>query len=328
MVMNKDNMKNVIRQLKKRDNFLVMAHVNPEGDSIGSQIAMQRLLEKWGKKAVVVDHDEVPDNLRFLKGAEAIQPEVPAGFSPETLVILDCPVRERTGDIPRLGEEKGFIINIDHHVSNEYFGDANWVEAGASSVGEMIYILARETNTEIDIEIAEAIYTAIITDTGMFNYTNTTRHTHEVAGELIEVGVDPKGLHGRIFESKELSQIRLLGKVLGTLQVEDNGRLAHMSLTRSMLAEEGVDSVPTDEFINYPRSIKGVQAAVFFKENMDHPERINVSFRSTGGIDVNKVASRFGGGGHPQASGCTLFTNLREAREKVLNAVKEVIDRG
>jgi phosphoesterase RecJ-like protein len=320
-----DSMDRVIAELENRDNFLIMAHVNPEGDSIGSQIAIHHILKKWGKKAVMVDHDEVPENLKFLKGAGLISREVPEGFRPETLVVLDCPVKERTGNIPGLDADKKFVINIDHHVSNEFFGDVNWVEPNVSSVGEMVFHLAKKKQVVIDKELAEAIYTAIVTDTGMFNYTNTSKATHEVAGELIEAGLDPKDLHGEIFESKDLAQVRLLGKVLSTLELENDGRLAHMSLTRKMYAEEGVESVPTDEFINFPRSVKGVEVAIFFKENVNYPDRINVSFRSSGKVDVNAVASSFGGGGHAQASGCTLIASLEETREKVLAAAKEAL---
>ncbi|MGB2600877.1 MAG: bifunctional oligoribonuclease/PAP phosphatase NrnA [Candidatus Omnitrophota bacterium] len=320
-----DSMDKVIRELETRDNFLIMAHVNPEGDSIGSQIAIRHILKKWGKKAIIVDHDEVPENLKFLKGANLISREVPEGFCPETLVVLDCPVKERTGNIPGLDDAKKFVINIDHHVSNEFFGDVNWVESTVSSVGEMVFHIAKKTQMVIDKELSEAIYTAIVTDTGMFNYTNTSKATHEVVGELIEWGLNPKDLHGEIFESKDLAQVRLLGKVLATLEVEAEGRLAHMSLTRKMYMEEGVESVPTDEFINFPRSVKGVEVAIFFKENINYPDRINVSFRSSGKVDVNAVASSFGGGGHAQASGCTLIASLEETREKVLATAKEAI---
>ncbi|MFC1549203.1 bifunctional oligoribonuclease/PAP phosphatase NrnA [Candidatus Omnitrophota bacterium] len=263
--MNKENMAKVIKAFRKRDNFLVTSHVNPEGDSIGSQIAVYRILKAWDKKVIMVNNDTVPENLRFLKDRRSVMRDIPDGFSPETIVILDCSVKERTGNVCGQIKEQQTVINIDHHVSNEFFGDINWVEAETSSVGEMIFNLAREAGIAVDKDMAEAIYTAIITDTGMFNYTNTSKSTHEVAGELIAAGIDPKVLHEKIFEDKPLHQVRLLGKVLTTLKLEKNGKLAHMCLTEKMYADEGVDSVPTDEFINFPRSIKGVEVAVFFK---------------------------------------------------------------
>jgi phosphoesterase RecJ-like protein len=325
--MNKDSMAHVINAFRERDNFVVTSHVNPEGDSIGSQIAVYRILKKRGKKVVMVDHDEVPDNLRFLEYADSIMREIPGNFHPETFIVLDCPVRERAGHVSDHITERHMVINIDHHVSNEFFGNINWVEPDASSVGEMIYRMAFEAGVEMTKGFAEDIYTAILTDTGMFNYTNTSKTTHEIAGELLGAGVDPKEIHSKIFESKSPQQMRLLGRVLTTLQVE-GGKVAHITLTEKMYAEEGLESIPTDEFINFPRSVKGVEVAVFFKENVALKDRINVSFRSSGTVDVNMIASRFGGGGHAQASGCTLNCGLEEARGKVIEEVKRAIGAG
>jgi phosphoesterase RecJ-like protein len=322
--MNKDSMTCVISAFRERDNFLVTSHVNPEGDSIGSQIAVYRILKKWGKNVVMVDHDEVPDNLRFLEYADSIMRWIPTDFRPETFVALDCPVRGRAGHVSDHLNERHMVINIDHHVSNEFFGNINWVEPDASSVGEMIYRMAVEAGVEITKGFAEDIYTAILTDTGMFNYTNTSKTTHEIAGELLGAGIDPKEIHGKIFESKSPQQMRLLGRVLTTLQVE-GGKMAHITLAEKMYAEEGLESVPTDEFINFPRSVKGVEVAVFFKENVGSRDRINVSFRSSGTVDVNAIASRFGGGGHAQASGCTLTCGLEDAKKRVLEEVRKEI---
>jgi len=326
--MDNENMKKVIEALKSRDNFLITAHVNPEGDSIGSQLAVRYVLEKLGKRSVMVDHDGVPDNLRFLPGTELIACEVPEDFHPDTAIVLDCAIKERTGNIGICLDQTQYIINIDHHVSNEFFGDVNWVEPKASSVGEMMYHIIKDLGMEIEAEPAQAMYAAIVTDTGMFTYDNTSKQTHEIAGELITKGVKPNALHREIFEKKSVSDVRLLGRVLATLKVEENGLLAHMSLTRRMYAEEGVEHVSTDEFINFPRSIKGVEVAVFFKQTYNAPENINVSFRSGGKVNVNTVASRFGGGGHERASGCTLTGTFEEVREKVLAEVGKALKEG
>lgn len=322
--MDEAGMRTVAEVFRDRDDFLITSHVNPEGDSIGSQLAVFYMLKKLGKNAVMANHDPVPDNLKFLPGTELITRGLPGDLCPGTVIVLDCAVLERTGKICRRPLEGQFIVNIDHHVSNEFFGDVNWVEPGASSVGEVVFRLAGELGVELEKDVAEAIYTAIVTDTGMFNYDNTSRETHRVAGELIARGVDPKAMHGKIFEAKSLSEIRLLGKVLTTLRLEAGGALAHMSITRQMYREEGVDHVSTDEFINFPRSIKGVEVAVFFKEMDDTRKRVNVSFRSSGKVDVNVLASRFGGGGHAQAAGCVFNCGLEEARARVLSEVKRV----
>ena len=320
------DMDKVIEVLKERDDFLITAHVNPEGDSIGSQLVVYNILRKLGKKAVVVDHDDVPDNLRFLPGSGDIKKGLPEGLEAGTVIVLDCPVKERVGSVVGAVEGAALVVNIDHHVSNEHFGDVNWVESSSSSVGEMLFHLALEIGVGIDRDLATLIYAAIVTDTGMFNYSNTKQGTHRVAGELIKSGVDPKAVHREIFEKKSLHEIRLLGRALTTLEVESGGALAHMSLTREMYRSEGVSSVSTDEFINYPRSVKGVEVAVFFKEGDVPGGKVNVSFRSTGKINVNEVAARFGGGGHKQAAGCVLEGSMDKAKEKVLNEVRRTLE--
>ncbi len=323
--MDEKSLNRVLEVFKEKDNFLITAHINPEGDSVGSQLAIHALLKKLGKRSAVVNHDEVPENLLFLPGSRSILREVPRDFKAEVLVVVDCPVKERTGRVHGLVEGEPFVVNIDHHVSNEFFGDVNWVEPEASSVGEMIFSLIKNLGITVDKDLATVIYAAIVTDTGMFNYDNTSSNTHKVAGELIASGVNPKTMHKEIFESKSTAEVRLLGRALTTLEVEHGGRLAQMTLTRDMYRQEGVDIISTDEFINFPRSIRGVEVAVFFKEGGD--SSVNVSFRSSGRVDVNVLASHFGGGGHAQASGCLIECTLSEAKEKVLSEVRKSLDR-
>ncbi len=323
--MNNEGMAEVMDVLRNKNNFLITAHVNPEGDSIGSQLALYHILKKLGKKAVMVNHDRVPENLVFLPGTSEIKAELPFDFKAGTAVVLDCPVMERAGTVVAHLNEIDEIVNIDHHISNEYFGDVNWVDAGASSVGEMLYRLTREMGLSVDKDAAMAIYAAMVTDTGMFSYDNTTGETHIIAAELLKSGVSPKQMHGEIYEKRSASQVRLLGKALSTLRVEENGKLAYMALTRAMFAEEGVNSVSTDEFINYPRSVRGVSVAVFFKESVENPGAVNASFRSTGNVNVDTIASRFGGGGHQKASGCLVKGGLDAAMEQVLDEVRKVL---
>ncbi|MBU0570850.1 MAG: bifunctional oligoribonuclease/PAP phosphatase NrnA [Candidatus Omnitrophica bacterium] len=325
--MNFKDMDVIIKDLKEKDNFIITSHVKPEGDSIGSQLAMLYLLAKIGKKAVIVDQDAVPDNLRFLPGVKNINYELPMGYHPEVVVFLDCPIRERAGSVERCLDEAMVIINIDHHVSNEYYGDVNWVESGMSSVGEMAYHLIKRVGVEMDDAIRRVIYTAIITDTGMFNYDNASGMTHRVVGELIDAGVSPRIMHGEIFEQKPVASIKMLGKVLMTVETEEDSRIAYITLTREMLTEEGLDGVSTEEFINYPRSIKGVEIAVFFNEAMWGPGAVNISFRANGNVDVNRIASLFGGGGHKKAAGCFLKCGMGEAKDKVLAEVRKALGR-
>ncbi|MFA6636811.1 MAG: 30S ribosome-binding factor RbfA [Candidatus Omnitrophota bacterium] len=326
-VMDRENMLKVIDAIKQKDDFLITAHVNPEGDSVGSQIALFNLLEKLGKNAVMVQQDPVPDNLRFLRGSGSVMRGLPDEFIPRTLIVLDCPVKERTGKVTRCLSGEEFTINIDHHVSNEYFGDINWVEPGVSSAGEMIYNIAVEMGLQIDEAMAEALYTSIVTDTGMFNYENTSRSTHEAAGHLISLGVVPNRAHKEVYESKTAQEVRLLGRVLSTLELFSDGKIACIYMTREMCKKEDVDVPSTDEFINFPRSVKGVEISIFLKEDTSFEGRVNVSFRSSGEYDVNVLASRFGGGGHPKASGCVIDGAIDDAKTLLINAAKEIVEK-
>ncbi|MBD3380449.1 MAG: bifunctional oligoribonuclease/PAP phosphatase NrnA [Candidatus Omnitrophica bacterium] len=323
--MRTDDMKSVARVIRENRNFLISAHINPEGDSIGSQLALSFMLGVMDKRAYMIDQDRVPDNLIFLPGAKNILTEPPADFEPDAALIVDCPVIERTGDVSGYLKKAGLIVNIDHHVSNEYYGDVNWVEEGFSSVGEMMFHLAGELGVRMERVLAENIYAAIVTDTGMFSYNNTSSDTHRVTAELVEAGVDPNFMHAEIFEKKDLAEIKLLGEVLNSLEISEEGKVAHIKLTRGMYSRVGADKVATDEFINYPRSVKGVEIAVFFKESTGEKDKVYVSFRSNGKVDVNRLASLFGGGGHQKASGCMLACGMEEAVGKVLSEAEKVL---
>jgi len=322
---NNDGMDKVIEILKEKDFFLITAHINPEGDSIGSQLALSNLLERLNKKHLMVNRDAIPDNLKFLPGVEKIIFSMPEHFQPQVALVLDCPVKRRVGTVEPAVDKADVVVNIDHHVSNEFFGDINWVEAEMSSIGEMIYHLYEKIGVEIDKDTAIAMYSAILTDTGMFNYDNTSGKTHQIAGKLLEKGIDPSSVFNEIYEKKSFAQIRILGKVLSGIQIEEEGKIAYMSLTSDMYAEESVNDVSTEEFINYLRSIKGVEVAIFFKQNPDNREIVDVSFRSSGDVDVNMIASRLGGGGHKRASGCKLTCGLDEAKKEVLQETRKAV---
>jgi phosphoesterase RecJ-like protein len=324
--MNYREMQSVIEAIKERDNFILSSHIKPEGDSIGSQLAMKSLLSAIGKNAAVINQDPVPDNMKFLKGADSISDFIPSGFIPQAIIYLDAPLADRVGSVGELFDEGLFSINIDHHVSNEYFADVNWVEKDMSSAGEMVHLLFSAFGLEHDKDTAEIVYASIVTDTGMFNYDNTSPDTHRIAADLISRGVSPNKMFRNIYEGKEWFQVKILGKVLASLVVEERGRLAYISLTKEMVEDEGLKYVSTEDFINYPRAIKGVEVAVFFNENAKVNDSISISFRSNNGkIDVNEIASKFRGGGHKKAAGCYYSGTLEEARKAVLAEVKRAL---
>jgi phosphoesterase RecJ-like protein len=318
-----------IEAIKRDKRFLITSHVNLEGDSLGSQLAMKELLIGMGKSAYILDSDPVPDHYKFLPGADKISNDFNKIADFDAAIVLDCPTLKRAGRTSRVIKEKAkFIINIDHHISNEKFGDINWIDPHASSAGEMVYRLYKETGINLTKEVALSLYIAILTDTGSFNYDNTSSVTHEIAGELLGYGLDPALVSESVYERRSIEDIRLLTLVLDTLKINKDGAVAYMEVTRKMLKEASADIAKSEGLINYARSIDKVRVAVLFKEDLKEKDKINVSFRSKGNgevIDVNKIASVFGGGGHTKASGCIVSGTLEEAKKKVLAEVEKAL---
>ncbi len=313
-------MQKVIEAIKKYNKFLITAHVNLEGDSLGSQLGMKALLDSLGKTAVIVDSDPVPPLYKFLPEAAEVSNKLDDKFDFEAAIVLDCPTLKRTGRVQNMIAGK-FIINVDHHISNEKFGNLNWVDPNASSAGEMVYKIYKAMGVRPAKQAALALYIAILTDTGSFNYDNTSSVTHEIAGELLTYGIDPAGVSESVYERRSLSDIKFLGLVLSTIKVNNTGEVAYLEITKQMLKDTGADMFKSEGFVNYARSIDKVKVAVIFKE--DSSNKVNVSFRSKGEIDVNKIASSFGGGGHVKASGCIVDGGLAEVKQRVLAKIEE-----
>jgi phosphoesterase RecJ-like protein len=319
-------MKQVIEAIRKHKRFLITAHVNLEGDSLGSQLAMKELLTKLGKKAFIIDNDPVPSHYKFLpKAGEIVNAIGKKRDDFDAVLVLDCPTLKRIGKVKELISRHKIIINIDHHISNDRFGHVNWVDPTASSVGEMVYLLFRELGVALTKEIALNLYIAILTDTGSFNYDNTSGLTHEIAGELLGYGLEPALVSESVYEKRSVEDIKFLGLVLSGIKVNKTGDIAYLAITKSMIAKSGADLSKSEGFINYARSIDGVKVAVIFKEDSKHPSRINVSFRAKSDVDVNRIASAFGGGGHQRASGCTVKGSLAAVEKKVLSKVEEAL---
>lgn len=316
-------MQAIIEAIKKYNKFLITAHINLEGDSLGSQLAAKQLLDALGKTSVIVDNDPVPEHYKFLPAAGGISNKIDKSIDFEAVLILDCPTLKRIGRVRDLITKDKFVINIDHHISNEKFGSVNWVEPNASSAGEMIYRLFKEMGVGLTKETALALYIAILTDTGSFNYENTSSITHEIAGELLGYGLDPARVSEDVYERKSIADIKFLGLVLSTLKLNKSDDVAYLEVTKSMMKETGAEPSKAEGFVNYARSINNVKVAVIFREETDG--KINVSFRSKGEVDVNKIASAFGGGGHVKASGCVIEGTLAEAERKVLATVEETL---
>ncbi len=317
-------MNQVIEAIRKHKRFLITAHVNLEGDSLGSQLAMKELLEGLGKVAFILDSDPVPEHYKFLPNAGVVSNALDKKWDFDVAMVLDCPTLKRIGKVSEVIKGK-LTVNVDHHISNERFGNINWVDPNASSAGEMVFRLFKEMDQPLTKEAALYLYIAILTDTGSFNYDNTSSVTHEIAGELLGYGLDPALVSENVYERRSISDIKLLGFVLSTIKVNKAGDVAYLEVTKDMLKSTGADISKSEGLINFARSIDKVRVAIIFKEGLDNGGKVNVSFRSKGEIDVNVLASYFGGGGHTKASGCVIKGSLAEAKKKVLAKVEEVL---
>ena len=316
------SIKKIKEALEKNKSFLITSHIHLEGDSIGSQLALYRLLKKLGKRVFILDEDKPSRQYGFLPCIDKINTKLSRKADYDVAIVLDCPVLERAGRVAEFLDRRKTLINIDHHISNRYFGDINWVDDKASSCGEMIYELFRALKQPVEKDTALLLYVAILTDTGSFGYENTSAGTHSIVKELIESGVCPVSVHNRIYETKSFSEIKLLQQALSTLKKVQGGRITYLCITKKMLRDSGCDPVATEGFINYPRSIEGSKVALLFLEAPDEPNKIQVGFRSKGEVDVNKLASHFNGGGHHNAAGCVIKGGLKQAMNRVLKVAK------
>jgi len=308
----------IVSSLERARNVLLITHVYPDGDALGSQIALGFILEGLGKRVVLFGEEKVSHLYDFLPGSDRIVTELPdpAGF--DCAVALDC------GDVLRLGGQRERMLSahpfvvIDHHAGHKDFGDLRWVDAERSATGEMVFDLAAAIGAEISEDAAFCLYTAIVSDTGSFKYSSTSANTLRVAAELIGKGVQPAKVAGRLYDNFSISRLELLKDVLATLRLYGQNRLAMIHVTREMFENTGGVEEDTENFIDYPRSLQSVRVAAFLKEARDG--RIAISMRSKGSEhDVAAVARSLGGGGHRNAAGCKLAgTVLEEARERLL----------
>ena len=312
----------VVELIEKKDRFAITSHVRPDGDSLGSSLGLFWLLKALNKDVEVIMRDAAPQAYRQLPGADAIRvtPAVDAGY--DTVFVIECSDIDRPGLIDL---EKQFVVNIDHHSTTELFGAVNWIDSTASAVGEMIYNLCKATGVRVTKEIADCVYTALLTDTGSFHYSNTTERTFKIASELVRTGVRPAKSAEAIFASYRWSKIELLSRVLGTARRDETGHVAWLRQTIEMQEQTNASDEESDGFVNYPLAVGEVEAVALFKECS--PGTYRTSLRSKGDVNVAKVAELFGGGGHRNASGCTLTGTWEEIEQKVVPLLQDAVKR-
>jgi phosphoesterase RecJ-like protein len=310
-----------LQLIKTNKRFLIGCHVHPDGDAIGSVLALGILLQKAGKQVELICSDGVPSVYQFLEGSTLIKAALEPNYRPEVLICADCAEKDRIALPPNVWDLPGlFVVNLDHHITNSQFGDLNLVDPDAAATGELVFRILKQGRLRINPAIAAALYTAIATDTGFFRYDCTSAYTLETVSWLVKkYQVKPAKIAEQVHEQKSFNSIKLLGEILRTMQVGLGGKVAWIVLDQTLLNRYPVENEETESYVNFARSIEGVEIGIIFKELK--PNEFKVSWRSTEAADVSKLAANFGGGGHARAAGCNITGSVNDVVKLVLDFV-------
>jgi phosphoesterase RecJ-like protein len=310
--------------IKETPAWVLVGHVIPDGDCIGSLLGLFWGLDSLGKRVVLGLEDPVPPIYRYLPGSDRLAPLSSVSDLPSAVIFLDCSDEERAGEaaLHKL-INRSITINIDHHATNPSYGDYNYIDSRAAATAELVYYLLKELGVIITPQIAECLYAGLVMDSGRFMYTSTRPETLEVAAELLRSGVDLEKTRIQLFESKPREEVLLLTKALQNLDWDESGRIAWMTLSYDDVAGIGALNLHPEGIINYTRSIAGVEVGLLIREIS--PGLCKIGFRSKGKVDVASLAARLGGGGHRQAAGASQEGSLEQVTKQVVQMVKEVI---
>lgn len=317
-----DTLKEITKALKKYDRFIILSHIRPDGDAIGSTVAIGSTLEAMGKTVTYVNEDGVPDNLAFLPGSDKISKATGEELDVEVAIAVDCANKPRLGDKSlAMAEKAGLWINIDHHKSNPSYGDLNHVDSTSPATGQILYNLITENDLPFTDEARDSIYVAVSTDTGSFQYSGTTAATYEMAADLVRRGVNTGKINELTYDSFPYRRIALTRELLNTLELSAEGAVADWQLLKSVKSDLNLKAEDSEDLIDMIRAIEGVNVALFFEELVE-TDAIRVSIRSkVGSIDACEVAQIFGGGGHSKAAGIRMDGPIEKAREAVIAEV-------
>ena len=301
-------------------------HVSPDGDAVGSVLALFNALKSLNKDCYIISKDTLSENLKFLKGAGEITGEITEPVDEtDIVVVLDCGNLERVS--ANLKEFTGTIVNIDHHLSNDKYGDINYIDANAAATAEIVFELLNlmgisfEKENSVIKDIGTCMYTSIVTDTGAYRHSNVTERTHKISATLKKIGVDNTFIYQSLFDNKDFSRIKLIGKALSNMQLILNGKVALLEIDKNFTADLGIDIGDTSDIISYGLQIKGVEVTLLLKEVEDG---VKASLRAKSYVDVRKIAEVFGGGGHIRASGIKIRNmSMEEAKYEILNEIQK-----
>jgi phosphoesterase RecJ-like protein len=315
----------ILEIIRKSETICVAGHVRPDGDCIGSQLALTAALKEQGKKVVCWNEDDMPGKLAFLDPERVMQKPKPDKHF-DCVIATDCASFERLGAVAPCIADRDFFINIDHHESNTRYADLNWITPNEPSTGELIFRLLEAARWKITPHIADCLFTAISTDTGSFQYANTRPSTLYVAGELVDRGADLAKVCNEVYQSYPLSRVRLLRHVYNRFRLIHDNQIAYFWLKKADYSRTGAEPADSEGLIDHIRAIEPVVIACLFEEM--EPELTRISLRSKReDVDVNEVAKKFGGGGHPAAAGARVAGRPLSVQRQVLNALKKTLDR-
>lgn len=312
-------MNDILNVIRNNNKFNITFHISADGDSIGSSLALMQGLRKIKKECYILSKEVTPSFLSFLPFSNEINGEsFECVDNSAVLICLDC------GNVERLNIETSktnqkAVLNIDHHVANDYYGDYNYVDTKASSMGEIVYTLLKELKIDIDKDMATCLYTSIVSDTGWLRFSNTTESTHKIVADLISKGIDVPEIYSRLHENKKLEYVKLYGKAIENLQFFYDNKLCLMEFSLELLSQFGESAKDAGSLTGVGFLIEGVEIVALLKEVEDG---VKVSLRSKSDIDVNKIANVFGGGGHKKAAGCLITNSLADVKQMILDEVR------
>lgn len=310
------------RFLREHDDFLVVSHIHPDGDAVGSTCAVGWILDQLGKRNLLCNESVIPKKFRFLRRGNEIADY--AGRRSDRkfryVVCVDCADYQRIGSIAEWIAEDALIVNIDHHPTNDRYGTVQVVREDAAATAELLFDLAEELKLPLTTDMAECIYTGILTDTGGFRYANTSPRVMQIASQLLTYGISPGTLAEELLEKTSFAHILLLKKALTTLSFTEDRRIAWVCAWKKDIEEAGAGNEDMDGLVNYPRNIEGVEVGLLFKQMSD--SEVKVSFRASSRVDVSRVAQQFGGGGHVRAAGATVRGDMDEVVARVVEATR------
>jgi len=310
----------ILDAIRARRRFVISSHARPDGDAIGSELAMAFALRALGKEVRVINKDVAPGPIMAFPGVSDIQVADFAEGEFDAAIIMECGDLARTGVA---GFERFFVINIDHHPGNTGYGDINWFDPSAAACGEMVYDVIRGLGVPLTVDIATHIYLAILTDTGSFHYSSISPRTFDICSEAVEAGVDPVLVARNVYDSNNMGRLKLFGAVLSAMQIDSTGRIAIVYLDHEMARAAGGTYDDTEGLINLPLTVKEIQAVVFFKQI--EGDEYRVSMRSKGNIDIGVVAKDFAGGGHRNAAGCTVNGSIDSLQRLFIERIEHAI---